>query len=171
MTLESDVTYDNCCHFKGIDFDVSWSKSEKHLRQNQPNTIVIYMVSWGSVFLVARKCCWHFQFYVTDILFSHSFTRTVVSSGQRVHTVYKIYPFLYVRIYIRVNPIYSLEIFPFFMTLKSKANPITGRDRPWGFQEIEDPRLQDNRHMKVIRLPALRIGRLPPQNIPGFHFC
>jgi hypothetical protein len=51
-------------------------------------------------------------------------------------------------------------------------NPITGLDRPWEFQEIEAPRFQDNRHMKVVRLSALLIGLLcPPQNITGTHFC
>jgi hypothetical protein len=32
-----------------------------------------------------------------------------------------------------------------------KSNPITGLDRPRGFQEVEVPRFQDNRHMKVVR--------------------
>jgi len=41
-----------------------------------------------------------------------------------------------------------------------------------GFQEVEAPRFQDSRHMKVVRLSGLRIGRLyPPGNIPGTHFC
>jgi len=31
-----------------------------------------------------------------------------------------------------------------------------GQDRPWGFQEVEVPRFQDNWHMKVVRLSALR---------------
>jgi hypothetical protein len=49
---------------------------------------------------------------------------------------------------------------------------ITGLDRPWGFQEVEASRFQDNRPMKVVRLSALRTGRLyPPGNIPGTHFC
>jgi len=47
-----------------------------------------------------------------------------------------------------------------------------GLDRPNGFQEDEAPRYQDNRHMKVVTLSALRTGRLyPPGNIPGTHFC
>ena len=39
------------------------------------------------------------------------------------------------------------------------------------FQEVEAPRFQDIRHMKVVRLSALRTGHLyPPGNIPGTHF-
>jgi len=57
-------------------------------------------------------------------------------------------------------------------TVKRYSNPNTGLDRPCGFQEAEDPRFQDNRHMKVVRGSALRTGRLyPPRNIPGTHFC
>jgi len=41
----------------------------------------------------------------------------------------------------------------------NKSNPITGLDRPWGFQEVETPRFH-NRHMKVVRLSAIRTGRL-----------
>ena len=33
---------------------------------------------------------------------------------------------------------------------KKKSNPITGLDRPWGLQEAEAPRFQDNRHMNVV---------------------
>ena len=61
-----------------------------------------------------------------------------------------------------------------------KSNPITGLNRPWGFQEDEARRFQDSRQMKVVRLSALRTGRLhpftpspppTPVNIPGTHFC
>jgi len=31
------------------------------------------------------------------------------------------------------------------------------------FQEIVAPRFQDSRHMKVVRLSALRTGRIYPQ--------
>jgi hypothetical protein len=47
----------------------------------------------------------------------------------------------------------------------SKSNTITGLDRPLGFQEVEAPRFIDNRHMKVVRLSALRTDRLYPQEI------
>jgi hypothetical protein len=40
------------------------------------------------------------------------------------------------------------------------------------FQEVKAPRFQDSRHMKAVRLSALRTGRLyPPGNIPGTYFC
>jgi len=48
--------------------------------------------------------------------------------------------------------------------VKRLNNPITGLDSPWGFQEVEAPRFQDNRHMKVVRLSALRTGRLYPHS-------
>jgi hypothetical protein len=45
-------------------------------------------------------------------------------------------------------------------------------DRPWGFQEVEAPRFQDSRHMRVLRLSAVRTGLLyPPGNISGIHLC
>jgi hypothetical protein len=53
--------------------------------------------------------------------------------------------------------------------------PIRGLDRSWGFQEFEAPRFQENRHMKLVRLSALRTDRLvppsPPEIISGTHFC
>ena len=59
-----------------------------------------------------------------------------------------------------------------FLCSINKSNPITGLDRPLGLQEVEAPRLLDNRHMKVVRLSALRTGRLYPLGkIPGTHFC
>jgi hypothetical protein len=44
-----------------------------------------------------------------------------------------------------------------------KSFPATGVDKPLSFQEVEAPEFLDNRHMKVVRLSALRNGRLYPQ--------
>jgi hypothetical protein len=53
-----------------------------------------------------------------------------------------------------------------------KSNPITGLDRPIEFQEVEAHGFLDYRHMMVVRLSALRTGRLYlPGIIPGTHFC
>jgi len=57
------------------------------------------------------------------------------------------------------------------LSVKAKSNPITGLDRPWGFQEVEALRFQDNQDMKVVRLSSLHTGRLyQPGNIPGTYF-
>ena len=48
---------------------------------------------------------------------------------------------------------------------RNKSSPITGLDRPWGFQEVKAPRFQDSRHMKAVRLSALRTARLYPQEM------
>jgi len=45
------------------------------------------------------------------------------------------------------------------------SNPNTGLDRSWGFQEVEAPRFQDNRHIKVAWFSALHTGHLYPQDI------
>jgi hypothetical protein len=57
-------------------------------------------------------------------------------------------------------------------SVKVKVRDIcTGLKRSGGFQEVEAPRFQDNRNIKVVRLSALRTGRLyPPRNILGTHF-
>jgi hypothetical protein len=44
-----------------------------------------------------------------------------------------------------------------------KSFPATGLDRPLGILKIEASEFLDNRHMKVVRLSALRTGRLFPQ--------
>jgi hypothetical protein len=50
------------------------------------------------------------------------------------------------------------------ITLKIKVKQSHHRpDRPWRFQEVEAPRFQDIRHMKVVKLSALRTGCVYPQ--------
>jgi len=54
---------------------------------------------------------------------------------------------------------------------KGKEIPLPAWTGPERFQEDEAPRFQDNRHMKVVRLSALRTGHLyPPGNIPWYSF-
>ena len=50
-------------------------------------------------------------------------------------------------------------------TFKGKSNLYTGLERPWGFQKAETLRFHDSRHMKVVRLSALRTDRLYPKKI------
>ena len=49
--------------------------------------------------------------------------------------------------------------------------PITGLDRPRGFQEVKAPRFRDNgtRWWQVVSLTHQ--PPLPPGNTPGTHFC
>jgi len=49
-------------------------------------------------------------------------------------------------------------------TKKGKAVPLQAW-RPRGFQQVQAPRFQDIRHMKVVRLSALCTGCLYPQEI------
>jgi hypothetical protein len=58
--------------------------------------------------------------------------------------------------------------------LRNEAKEIlfTCPENPRDVLEVEALRYQDNWHMKVLRLSALRTGRLYPHgNIPGTHFC
>ena len=49
----------------------------------------------------------------------------------------------------------------FYEMCKGKVK--SSLDMPRGFQEVEVPRFQDNRHIKMVRLTALHTGRLYPQ--------
>jgi len=54
---------------------------------------------------------------------------------------------------------------------KGKEIPVQACYRPRGFQEVEASRFRDSRHMKVVRLSALRTGRhYLKGNIPGTLF-
>jgi hypothetical protein len=48
---------------------------------------------------------------------------------------------------------------------KRQSDPTTGLNRSIEFQEVQAPGFQDNRHIKVIRLSALRTGRLYSQEL------
>ena len=65
-----------------------------------------------------------------------------------IYKTHVVYMCIYIYIYINIDNHWR------------QSNPITGLNRPWEFQEAEAPRFQDSRHMKVVRLSALRTGRL-----------
>jgi hypothetical protein len=46
------------------------------------------------------------------------------------------------------------------MLKKKKAIPLQALTFPWGFRRLRLPEFLDNRHLKVVRLSALRTGRL-----------
>jgi hypothetical protein len=59
-----------------------------------------------------------------------------------------------------------------FLRENRQRYPMTGLERPKGFQEVEAPIFQNNQHMKVVRLSNVRTGRLyPPRNILAANFC
>jgi hypothetical protein len=49
--------------------------------------------------------------------------------------------------------------------LKGRAIPLQVWERPWGFQRSGAHRFQQNRHIKVVRLSALRKGCLYPHEV------
>jgi hypothetical protein len=52
-----------------------------------------------------------------------------------------------------------------------RGQVITGLDRPWGFQEIQASRYQDNCHMKVVRLSSpMHRPPLPPRKYSRYSF-
>jgi hypothetical protein len=61
-------------------------------------------------------------------------------------------------IFVANEEIFSLLWNPLFITVKLSL------DRPLGIQNVEAPEFLDSRHIKVVRLSALRTGHL---HLPG----
>jgi hypothetical protein len=60
------------------------------------------------------------------------------------------------------------------VNIKGTEIPVHAYYRHTGFQEVEDPIFLDDRYMKVVRLLALRTGRLyllpPPRKSSWYSF-
>ena len=66
----------------------------------------------------------------------------------------------------------SLPLTVWRLTTYIKSNPVTGLDRPRGFQEDEAPRIsRQSAHEGVKVVSPTHRPHLPPENIPGTHFC
>jgi len=74
-------------------------------------------------------------------------------------------------LYLLKNSI-QLECTGLYYCVKGKAIPLQA-GQAMRVQEVEVDRFKDNRHMKVVRLSALRTGCFNPQEIyiPLTHFC
>jgi hypothetical protein len=92
-----------------------------------------------------------------DCLLAGSGCSVLIPLASSQHSLYDIYLLLCVQCYTLDDGQRNCS-----KHVKVKQ-PITGLGRPWGFQEVEAPIFQDNRHMKVVRLSALRTGHLYPQ--------
>ena len=57
-----------------------------------------------------------------------------------------------------------------FIHVEKQSTPITGVERPWGFQGVEVARFQDNQHMEVVRLSALATGAFAPRKYTWYSF-
>jgi hypothetical protein len=53
-----------------------------------------------------------------------------------------------------------------------KAIPLQAWTGPWGSRRLRLVEFLENRHMKMVKVSALRTGRFyPPRKVPGTHFC
>jgi len=63
----------------------------------------------------------------------------------------------------------AFKMFPYTTLMLSGLLPSGKKeekslDRPWGFQDVEAPRFQENRHVKVMRLQPHAPGAFTPRS-------
>ena len=80
--------------------------------------------------------------------------------------------FFFVLHSVKIQKEYTNRKFTFFCTIMKTDTTKPVQAWTGSQDEFEAPRFQNNRHMNVVRLSALRFGCLyPPGNISGTHFC
>jgi hypothetical protein len=80
--------------------------------------------------------------------------------------------FFFVLQSIKIQKEYTNQKFIFFFIGMKTDAPKPIQAWPGHEGEFEVVRFQDNRHMKVLELSAVRFGRFyMPGNIYGTHFC
>jgi hypothetical protein len=99
------------------------------------------------------------------------FTRSEITNWSRrilfhgIHTVHSFSLFNAGALSKRAWPLTVRKLFHLLYPLFLLCNPCTALDRPWCFQEVEYPRFEDRRHMKVVSLSPLHTDHLYPQEI------
>ena len=92
--------------------------------------------------------------------------------GLKLHFIFRQYQVNGFVLFGKVIAVHFDSAFPQLVYLPNVPIIVHCSSRRKAIQEDEAPRFQDNRHMKVVRLSALRTGRFhPPGNTPGTHFC
>jgi hypothetical protein len=155
-------------------------RRERHLQCLIPRTVVsdIHMQQWRTVYCFMKEfdhfgdANWMFHqrsLYCYQVIEVDESNPRLFRNGN-----VNIWPLFCLTHSIRHSPpLFQVAVRAHALYFSVKVKQSHYRpDRPLGFQDIEAPRFLDNRHMKVVRLSALRTGRLyPPGNIPGTHLC
>ena len=119
-----------------------------------------------------RYCCFcHTRTRVRHVVTTDRMT-TVSPHMTPVHTKIRYHPENFKKEKFIHTPTQDGNLQSLLLSFTGRVKVKQSLHRPWGFQEVEVPRFIDNRHMQVVRMSALRTGRLYlPGNIPGTRFC
>jgi len=72
---------------------------------------------------------------------------------------------------VRIPHNLNLSRSPCFLLLIRVKQSLYRPGEAWGFHEVEAPRFQGNRHMKLVSSPALRTGRIYPPSPYRKYSC
>jgi hypothetical protein len=144
-----------------------YSTSLLHNLSRQPDSSTGLWPSWIQ-YTNAR-----YRFIRFRLILSYSFLLLLLSSLlPSVWTPYTVCTTQLQLIGCKYNtPSYTTRTIPTAYKVRKRYNsPCRDLDVTWSFQEVGTPRLQDNRHMKMVRLSVLCTERFYTQgNIHGTH--
>jgi hypothetical protein len=162
------VCLSESCPTQSSAFEQVISQASKTISRNNSNSFV--MLTNGQVGLTNLKMRTIFK--PTRIYFNaRNCIKCLLPSTQSSRSTKELYQNMNFFHYWFTNIQIEFALVQVRLVLLEKSNPITGLERPWGFQEFEAPKFRDSRHVKVVRLSALRRPHLPPRNVPGINFC
>jgi hypothetical protein len=115
--------------------------------------------------LIGRSITAPFFCVIAQQYSSHLHAIALSLQRRKIHRAFQKYLlhfyFLKISINVKLRDFNCVTILRKFGSVR-QSHPITGLYRPLRFQEVEVLRFPDNRHMKVVRLSALRTSRLYP---------